>query len=124
MHVKKVDGKPVFATHLIECIVTSELKKLPFQAENEGVVCYSKEESAQAIKKLKELNIDYKITSLQNATVNQIDESITYQSRTEIIEHLRDGKKPKHKRECDLEKRVETLELQVKVLMERLNVKN
>lgn len=125
MHVKNVDGKPVFATHLIK-INPSEKNKLLYQIEaekNGDILCYSKNETSKVIKILNDLWIDYTLAILQDGSMVTEDTAINYQSRTEVIEHLQEKKIPKHKKESDLEKRLKIVESQLVVLMDRLNLR-
>lgn len=124
MHMKVSDGRVVYSTHIIEVEedVLNESDLMHFEKDNmKNIVCYSKEECVQAIKTLKTKNYNYKIKNIINA--NELQD-FEYSSKKEAIDHIDNGKKPeKHKKE-ELEKRVNTLEKQVAVLMNKLNIKH
>lgn len=125
-YVKNIDGNPIFATHLVEVSLQNDkINHLPFQIEKEGIVSYSKQETSKIIKILKELEVDYNIISLVSATKRlEYDQNFKYSNRTEILEHFNEGKAPKGLREEQLEKRIDTLEKQVKALMNKVNLKH
>lgn len=127
LFVKNVDGKPIFATHLIICEISNLIRqiKMTIQVENNDsgddcIVCYERDEVAQIIKILKDLNVEYNIQLLKKPF---IDETVIYQSREEIVESIIAGKKPKFKKEIDSDDDLNKLKKQMNAIMDKLNIK-
>lgn len=118
MKVKVLDGNPVFATH----VITSNFKDLyelvnEFQIEDDQIVCYGLEEKKHAERILKINGIEYNIEALSvEKTKKDKCKGLKYNNRSEVIDHVQNGKKPKLTVE-ELESKIEKLEQQISLLL-------
>jgi hypothetical protein len=96
LYIKLQDNNVVFATHFIRCIFDKKKYNIPFQIENDGVVCYSVEEKQQVENILNNYNITFttEVLSFTEEQKNKV-QGIKYNSRSEAIKHLLEDEEPK-----------------------------
>lgn len=94
MLFKVDDGKAVFATHFLRCIVNRDDEQVRntltrFQVEADGIVCYSQEEADAARAALDELKITYTVEpQVVDQAVRDRASGRRYSSRSEAVQDL------------------------------------
>lgn len=121
------DGRAVFPVRVL-AIEAGEKKAAVrdalanVQVEGGRVVCYTEEEAGRAEAVLKDLGIAFTDVTAAEAPDQAIRDKaagVMYASRTECIEHLRDGKEPKSAEEQAFRRKLNEMVERLAVLESR-----
>lgn len=125
MYVKVDDGTAIYATHLINCPITDEVrnKLSQYQLEQNGVVSYG--ESIEVQNKLTELNVPFTVKTLNYDNHKSKSKDIRYNNRSEAVKHLLEDVEPESMVIPNLKKKLQDKDDVINKLQGRLlNIEN
>lgn len=115
MYVKVADGQAVFATHMVKPGDIEKVRELPFQIEDDGIVCYGEDELAKVKEFLR--GADFKVEELVHDQAHiEKTRVIKYGTRSEALKHIKNDEEPESTTISKLMRKITELESEVKTL--------